>query len=337
MERAELSNSSNSLTSGAVYGANGGGGGAGGYVFETVVDAPAYFALSMSINGYETKLMGSVTVTLNKDSALSGYPSGGPVTQTQVPVPGNSLGTTPYIGSRGGGAGGTYGKRGTANDDTPRNGGIGDNGNGSNSVLGVLTGDHRDGGYGAAGGGGNPITSSLNGGDISSNAMLLSVYYNLDGLIGKFKLRPYVGAGIGMANNKISDYDVFDARINIIPGLEGTLQDVGTLIYIGNTTARHNGGTTSDLAYALEAGITYNLTDKFLLDFFGRWVNLGRVESKGIFTRHENFTSTSATIPVGSYDNMGTSAGYSGQNFPDWKESGTLSVLDVGLRLRLQF
>ncbi|MDR0726500.1 MAG: hypothetical protein LBF37_00380 [Rickettsiales bacterium] len=171
------SNSNNNNTTQAVYGAMGGGGGAGGYVFEEIVEAPAMFAMSISITTIETKLQGAVTLALNKDSVLSGSAAGG--IDASVPVPGASVGASnPYVGSRGGGAGGTRGSRATSSTPTPTTGGLGDYGNGATSVIGELTGnyDQRAGGAGAAGAGNTVVATGAGEGGLGAedNGLVVS-------------------------------------------------------------------------------------------------------------------------------------------------------------------
>ena len=55
--------------------------------------------------------------------------------------------------------------------------------------------------------------ASVSGGAITSNSTMLNVYYNIDSYTGYMaggSLRPYVGAGVGLALNTIADYVVFD-------------------------------------------------------------------------------------------------------------------------------
>jgi opacity protein-like surface antigen len=184
--------------------------------------------------------------------------------------------------------------------------------------------------------GGYRFSTSNDTPSISSNAMLLSAYYNfLDSLVGRLKLRPYVGAGIGMASNTISDYVVYDAGAYIIPSLLGTTPSVGTVVGLTDLYARHKGGTVTNFAYAFELGITANLTNRVVLDIFGRWMNLGDVESNGIVVTHGNLVGGGTVVTPGT--GHGSYSGTSDSYFPEWGESGTLSVLDIGARLRWMF
>ncbi|MDR0726501.1 MAG: hypothetical protein LBF37_00385 [Rickettsiales bacterium] len=173
--------------------------------------------------------------------------------------------------------------------------------------------------------------------NIVSNVVLLSAYYNfLDSFIGRWALRPYIGAGIGMASNSVSDYTVFDNGAYIFPEMKDTVQPVETVIGFQEISALHKGGTTTNVAWAVELGVTYNLTDRALVDFFGRYVNLGRVETSNVIVSQWDILARFDSIPVGPPTNL-TLGEESVSNFTDWQESGTLSVFDVGIRIRFLF
>ena len=174
--------------------------------------------------------------------------------------------------------------------------------------------------------------------NVSSNAMMLNVYYNLDDIIGRFKLRPYVGAGIGLANNTISDYTVTDWNLYYLPGMVGTNQPAGTIVAWNYLRTNHSGKTNkNNFAYALEAGATQDLIKGFFLDFLIRWTYLGRVESDGVLVVYDVYASNGVGLvgeqPINNGSPLSTLSSY----FPGRKESGNLSALDIGMRLRFQF
>jgi len=179
----------------------------------------------------------------------------------------------------------------------------------------------------------------LIGGDVSSAANMISVYYNLDHLIKPLrneKLRPYIGAGIGIGKNTISDYVVHDANFYRMPGVEGTTPAPGTVTAITDIFARHIGRSTKNTVYALEGGATYSLDERLMLDLFVRWTDLGRVETSGIFLSQTEYIATgSAQIPLPGSEQP--QDGTNRQHLPDWRESGRLNILDIGVRLRLLF
>ena len=138
-------------------------------------------------------------------------------------------------------------------------------------------------------------------GDISSNTTMLNVYYNIDDFIGRFwkgMFRPYVGAGIGVARNGASNW--ISARSE-------------------DGRGRHIGEETRSFAYSIEGGATSELGPNLELDIFTRWTNLGRVASAG----------------NSGYDEI--VGGTVSHNRVTWRERGSLSVLDVGIRLRLKY
>jgi len=163
--------------------------------------------------------------------------------------------------------------------------------------------------------------AAANGGDVSGNTTMLNVYYNLDRLTGRFiagKLSPYVGIGIGLGINTISDYMIS------IPGYYEL--PPGSTTGISNIRALHSGSTTRNLAYMIETGGTSELTDRVLLDMFVRWTNLGCVRTSG-----------NIVVTQTKWDNGIPSVVDNRDNYQNWRESGTLSILDIGARLRLLF
>ncbi|MCL2748655.1 MAG: hypothetical protein FWE50_01120 [Alphaproteobacteria bacterium] len=183
------------------------------------------------------------------------------------------------------------------------------------------------------------IPVRLIGGDVSSNANMVNVYYNLDHIIQYLqnaKLRPYIGAGIGIGKNTISDYVVHDGNFYRMPGVEGTTPSPGTVTAITDIFARHLGKSTKNTVYMFEGGATYSLDERLLLDFFVRWANLGRVETSGIFLSQTEYIATGTEqIPLPGSEKPADGTGR--QHLPDWRESGTLNIVDIGLRLRLLF
>ena len=62
-------------------------------------------------------------------------------------------------------------------------------------------------------GNGEYTDAKVSGGAITSNSTMLNVYYNIDsftGYVAGGSLRPYIGAGVGVALNTIGDYVIFD-------------------------------------------------------------------------------------------------------------------------------
>ena len=174
-------------------------------------------------------------------------------------------------------------------------------------------------------GGFTPATVS--GGAITANTAMLNVYYNIDsftGYIAGGALRPYVGAGVGLSLNTIADYVVYDGNtysgVSVDPdtGIEDQYQIYDIFGY-------HNGGTNEQLAFGFELGLTTDLSGGIKLDFFGRYVNLGKVRTSGsvVMNRWE-FSETYGEAPRT-------------EHVTDWQEGGRLSMIDVGVRLRLQF
>ena len=181
-------------------------------------------------------------------------------------------------------------------------------------------------------GAGGYITAAVDGGAITANATMLNVYYNIDSYTGYLaggSLRPYVGAGVGLSVNTLADYVVYDATF--YSEKEPAYAVAGELTGISDIYAYHNGGTTEQLAFMLEGGVSTELEGGIKLDFFVRYSNLGRVK-------------TSGSIIVSQTEWLGDGAGGEYEapydsvfHYTNWYESGRLSTVDVGVRLRLQF
>lgn len=177
------------------------------------------------------------------------------------------------------------------------------------------------------------------GGAVSSTATMLNLYYNLDSYTGYLAggvLRPYVGVGVGISTNTIADYLVYDSNFyGEVP--VGVPSPAGKLTAISDIFAYHAGGTTENLAYMIEGGVTTELDGGLKVDFFVRYSGLGKVQSSG-------------SIVVSQTEWLGTGYGLIGEagseepapydsvfHYTNWFESGNLASVDLGVRLRLQF
>ncbi|MDR1361447.1 MAG: hypothetical protein LBJ18_04090 [Rickettsiales bacterium] len=187
---------------------------------------------------------------------------------------------------------------------------------------------------------GGYIEAQATGGAISANVTSINVYYNIDsytGMLAGGGLRPYVGAGLGISLNTISDYVIYDGTFYPeVP--DGTPSPGGQLTAISDIYAYHAGGTTEQLAYMLEGGLTTELEGGLKLDFFVRYAQFGKVQSSG-------------SIVVSQTEWLGTGAGQIGVDpdaeapapydsvfhYTNWYESGNFGTIDLGIRLRLQF
>ena len=179
------------------------------------------------------------------------------------------------------------------------------------------------------------VDASVSGGAITANATMLNVYYNIDsftGYVAGGSLRPYVGAGVGLSLNTIADYVVFDSSFYDETGDLGPGSiEAGGLTAISDVYAYHNGGTMEQLAFALEGGVTTSMNDGLKLDFFVRYANLGKVKTSGsvVVSQTEWLSDGMGDEYEAPYDSV--------FHYTNWTESGRLSSLDVGVRLRLEF
>ncbi len=177
--------------------------------------------------------------------------------------------------------------------------------------------------------------ATVSGGAITSNSTMLNVYYNIDSFTGNMmggSLRPYVGAGVGLALNTIADYVVFDNSFyDETNGLGPGSVVAGGLTAISDVYAYHNGGTMEQLAFQLEGGVTTNMNEGLKLDFFIRYANLGKVKTSGsiIVSQTEWLSDGAGDEYEAPYDSV--------FHYTNWFESGRLTSLDIGVRLRLEF
>ena len=186
-------------------------------------------------------------------------------------------------------------------------------------------------------GDGGFATATVDGGAITANATMLNVYYNIDSYTGYLaggSLRPYVGVGAGISLNTIADYVVTDNNYYYeLTDDELPLVPDGTLSGVSDIIAYHNGGTTEQLAFMLEGGVTTELSGGLKVDFFVRYTNLGKVKTSGSIVMSQTEWLKDSTSPT-----METQAQYdSVYHYTNWYESGRLSMVDVGARLRLHF
>ena len=183
-----------------------------------------------------------------------------------------------------------------------------------------------------ADGTGEFVPAQVDGGAVTANATMLNVYYNIDsytGFIAGGSLRPYIGAGVGISFNTIADYVVLDNHFysEMLPSQAGA----GDLTGVSDIYAYHNGGTTEQLAFMLEGGVTTDLSGGLKLDFFVRYANLGKVKTSGsiVMSQTEWLGDGAGGEYEAPYDSV--------YHYTNWYESGRLAMVDVGARLRLQF
>ena len=179
------------------------------------------------------------------------------------------------------------------------------------------------------------VQTAVEGGAITANTTMLNIYYNLDSYTGYLaggSLRPYIGVGVGLSLNTIADYVVYDdTYYTIIEDLNTTVGVAGRLTGVSDIYAYHNGGTNEQLAFMVEGGITTDLGGGIKMDLFARYANLGNVKTSGsiILSQIEWLSDGLGNEVQADYDSV--------FHYTNWYESGRLSLIDVGARLRLQF
>ena len=182
------------------------------------------------------------------------------------------------------------------------------------------------------------VTAAVEGGAITANTTMLNIYYNIDSYTGYLSggsLRPYIGVGVGLSLNTISDYVIYDGSYyKIIEDLGTTINNsdvLPPLTGISDIYAYHNGGTTEQLAFMAEAGVTTDMGEGIKVDFFARYANLGKVKTSGsiVLSQTEWFADGLGSEVQAEYDSV--------YHYTNWYESGRIGMIDVGVRLRLQF
>lgn len=179
------------------------------------------------------------------------------------------------------------------------------------------------------------VVAAVEGGAITANTTMLNIYYNIDSYTGYLaggSLRPYVGVGVGLSLNTISDYVVYDGSYyKIVDDLSTTVGNAGVLTGVSDIYAYHNGGTAEQLAFMAEAGITTDMGEGVRIDFFARYANLGNVKTSGsiVLSQTEWLSDGLGGEVQADYDSV--------YHYTNWYESGRIGMVDIGVRLRLQF
>jgi opacity protein-like surface antigen len=96
--------------------------------------------------------------------------------------------------------------------------------------------------------------------NVSSFVGLVNAYVDLGTW---YCITPYIGAGVGFANNTISGFTDIGYSVPTPPG--GT-----SGVYFGK-------GSTNNFAFALMAGLGYDVTNNLKLDLGYRYLNMGKV------------------------------------------------------------
>ncbi len=192
--------------------------------------------------------------------------------------------------------------------------------------------------------GGVGFTPTQNtGGAITANAIMLNVFYNIDSYTGYLMggaLRPYVGIGVGIAMNTIGDYVVYDGTFYsepcVISNPDGTIDTSGCYYFdsaagqefplptgFSDITAYHNGGTSENLAYMIEGGVTADLSGGLKLDIYARYSGLGKVKSSGSIE-----VTQTEWLPMEEPPYEYASDIESVYHYTNWYEEGNLSTVD---------
>jgi opacity protein-like surface antigen len=113
-----------------------------------------------------------------------------------------------------------------------------------------------------AGGGLRGTTHEMTHGDYTSAVFLLNGYVDLGTWYG---LTPFVGAGVGVAYNMLSGFS--DQSVTDIGGVASP-----SMGWMSNSSK-------SNLAWALHAGVGYDVTPNFKVELAYRYLNLGEMRT----------------------------------------------------------
>jgi opacity protein-like surface antigen len=114
-------------------------------------------------------------------------------------------------------------------------------------------------------------------GNVSSTVILANAYLDLGTWYG---LTPFVGAGVGMAQNRVSGVSDHGYATNTVTA--ATAAGIASGAFVGqsatNSTFGNAGnGTKSNFAYAVMAGVAYDVTQNVKLELAYRYLNLGKM------------------------------------------------------------
>jgi opacity protein-like surface antigen len=150
-----------------------------------------------------------------------------------------------------------------------------------------LTGEYRAGANYSAmdevvfGSGASPtgFINQRNGyrGSLSSMVFLANAYVDLGTFCTFGCITPFVGAGIGFANHRLSGVSDTSTQYQYTPAT----QTFGP--FFGATQSYFASRSRTDLAWALMAGLSYDVTRNVKLEVGYRYLNMGKAESGALF------------------------------------------------------
>ncbi|MFF9553024.1 outer membrane protein [Methylobacterium fujisawaense] len=126
-------------------------------------------------------------------------------------------------------------------------------------------------------------------GNFDSAVVLANAYFDLGTWYG---ITPFIGGGVGYAFNHVSSYSTNQQFTSPTYAYDYTNAGCGCIPYApvydpnGNAVYNTNSGskfykdkTTGSLAWALHAGLAYNVTDALKIELAYRYLNLGKAET----------------------------------------------------------
>jgi opacity protein-like surface antigen len=114
-------------------------------------------------------------------------------------------------------------------------------------------------------------------GSVSSTVFLANAYLDLGTWYG---LTPFVGVGVGMAQNRITGVNDQGFATNAVTAATAAGVAAGAFVGQSATNSTFGGaasGTKSNFAYAVMAGVAYDVTQNVKLELAYRYLNLGKI------------------------------------------------------------
>jgi opacity protein-like surface antigen len=114
-------------------------------------------------------------------------------------------------------------------------------------------------------------------GSVSSTVFLANAYLDLGTWYG---LTPFVGVGVGMAQNRITGVNDQGFATNTVTAATAAGVAAGAFVGQSTTSSTFGGaasGSKSNFAYAVMAGVAYDVTQNVKLELAYRYLNLGKI------------------------------------------------------------
>jgi opacity protein-like surface antigen len=197
----------------------------------------------------------------------------------------------------------------------------------------------------------------VRGGEISSDYVMLTGYFDLTDTFTSFKkspYKPYIGFGIGYAFNTIENVEIDSQEAEYamdwsngyydIATASCTTDEDGACVMDADHIMTYVGATTKSVAWQVVLGATYRMSRNMFLDFSAKYVNLGKVQTSASgFDNYWEYKYTD-TDADNLLDTIGAPAATSDGSDPEYvdyldvtPESGTILLKEVAVSVNVLF